>query len=111
MIAGLALAPAVCAQPAPPPPGATTLAEAVRLSLAWQPDVRAQAANRRAADGAVAEARGAYLPSIDVSLGSGRERSNNSGTRFTDTTLGRKEAEVSLSQLLFDTGAVSSQCS
>lgn len=86
-----------------------TLPEAVRAALAWQPELRATAAARRQAGEALAEARGGYLPSLDLSLGRGRERSENAGTRPGEVTLSRAETELTLSQLVFDTGATSSQ--
>lgn len=81
----------------------------MRAALAWQPDLRASAAARRAAAESVSEARGGYLPSLDFSLGRGRERSDNAGTRPGEVSLNRSEAELTLSQLIFDTGATSSQ--
>ena len=88
---------------------AETLAEAVRAALAWQPELRASAASRRAAAEGVAEARGGYLPALDLTLGRGRERSDNASTRPGEVSLNRSEAELTVSQLVFDTGAVSSQ--
>jgi outer membrane protein, adhesin transport system len=115
-LAGLALAPLAWAQlpaygrgPVAPPPGVTTLADAVRDALDWQPEMRAMRATRRVAEGAVDEARGGYLPSVDVTLGRGRERSDNVTTRPGERTLDRVENELTVSQLLFDTGATSSQ--
>ena len=78
--------------------------------MATNPELQASMANRRAAREAVAGARGGYLPSIDATIGQGRETSNNISTRpFGDLTLSRSETEVTLSQMLFDTGATSSQ--
>lgn len=118
-LAGLVLVPAILAsawaQGAPEgrqregPQGAVTLAQALRLALDWQPEIRALQANRRAAEGAVGEARSGYLPSVDLTLGRGRERSENASTRPGQLSLGRAENELSVSQLLFDTGATSSQ--
>lgn len=90
---------------------ADTLAEAVARSLATFPDVRSSAANRRAVSETLEQARAQRLPSIDGTLAQGRERSDNPATRAAgaQANLGRGEAEVTLSQLLFDGGAVSSQ--
>ena len=88
-----------------------TLPEAVGRALARFPDFRAVLANRRAADEVLEQARGAIRPSIDATLGAGRETSNNVTTRALgrDASLTRQEAEVSVSQLLFDGGAASGQ--
>jgi len=52
-----------------------------------------------------------FLPSVNVSLGEGRETSNNASTRpfGDDPTLTRREADIVVSQLLFDGGAVTGQ--
>lgn len=91
--------------------GAESLAEAVALAIKHFPDVRASSANRAAAAAVVDQARGALYPTIDASLGAGRETSDNVTTRLfgRDVTLTRTEAEVSLSQLLFDGGAARGQ--
>lgn len=81
----------------------------MRAALAWQPELRASEAARRAAAEGVAEARGGYLPSLDLSLGRGRERSDNASTRPGELSLNRSETELTVSQLVFDSGAVSSQ--
>src|SRR5688572_17113706 len=89
-----------------------TLAEAVARTVASFPELRSAAANRRAVEETVTQARALRLPSLDGTLGGGRERSDNANTRVqggTATTLSRSEAEITLSQLLFDGGAASSQ--
>ncbi len=75
------------------------------------PEVRAAAANWRAIGQTIAQARAGYLPSVDLSLGYGSETSDNISTRTTgrDVTLQRREAEITLSQLLFDGGVVGGQ--
>ncbi len=90
---------------------ADTLTHAVARAVGNLPEVRAARANQRAIEQTAAQARGAWYPSLDVSLGQGRETSNNLSTRAlgSDQTLTRREAEVSLSQLLFDGGAASGQ--
>ncbi len=99
--AGLSSAPAL----------ADTLADALARAVANLPEVRAARANQRASEQIAAQARGAWYPTLDLSLGQGRETSNNPGTRLlgSDQTLTRREAEVNLSQLIFDGGATSSQ--
>ena len=90
---------------------AETLAEAVRHALTQFPEIRAAAANRMAQDEAASQARSAWLPTIDATLGTGSERSSNTSTRIlgSDQTLTRREAEVTLSQLIFDGGVTSGQ--
>lgn len=90
---------------------ADTLAAALARAVANLPEVRAARANQRATEQAAAQARGAWYPVIDASIGHGRETSNNPSTRAlgANQTLTRREAEVTLSQLLFDGGAASGQ--
>jgi adhesin transport system outer membrane protein len=93
------------------PCGAQTLAETVERAVRTFPDVRAAAANRRAIEETLPQARSQLLPSLDGSLGQGREWSDNSVTRAQGGAVNRTrtEAEITLSQLLFDGGAALSQ--
>ena len=90
---------------------ADTLAAALGRAVANFPEVRAARANQRAIEQVAAQARGAWYPTLDASLGHGRETSNNQSTRAigADQTLTRREAEINLSQLLFDGGVASGQ--
>ena len=90
---------------------ADTLADALTRAVANLPEVRAARANLRAIEETAAQARGLWYPAIDASMGQGRESSNNPSTRAlgSDQTLTRREAEVNLSQLVFDGGATSGQ--
>lgn len=94
-----------------PPVLADTLGEAMLRALASLPEMRAARASRSAVEESARQARGAWLPSIDVNIGTGRETSNNPNTRAVggDRTLARREAAVNLSQLLFDGGATDGQ--
>jgi len=107
--AGAATILLVCIAPA----HAETLEEAVARAVATFPEIQTGAANRRAAIAAISEARAGYFPTLDVTVGYGREQSDNVNTRAAtqggEVTLNRTEAEVTLSQLVFDGGAVSSQ--
>lgn len=100
-----------CACLASPPAPADTLADALTRAVANLPEVRAARANRRAVEESAAQARGLWYPTVDATLGQGRERSNNVSTRAlgSDQTLPRREAEVNVSQLIFDGGATSGQ--
>ena len=90
---------------------ADTLTEAMARAVANLPEVRAARANQRALEETAAQARGAWYPALDASVGQGREKSNNPSTRSlgSDTSLTRREAQISLSQLIFDGGAASGQ--
>lgn len=86
-----------------------TLRDSVERALRNFPEVRSAQANRAAVAETVPQAFAGLLPSLDGSFGRGRERSNNSITRArTDgpwTSLNRQEAELTLSQLIYDGGA------
>lgn len=84
---------------------ALTLEQAVDATLKTNPDIRASKSNLDAARDVYRQAKGAYLPSLDVNAGYGRERSNNSTTSalgYDHLTLTRKESGVTITQLLYD---------
>jgi len=83
----------------------------VASALKHFPDIRAAQANRRAAAELVDQARGAYFPSADLLLGTGREETDSPGTRFAgqEAHLNRRESELTVTQLLFDWGATEGQ--
>lgn len=88
------------------------MAEAVAAALKRFPDFRAAQASRRAAAELVGQARGSYYPSADLTLGTGRELTDSPATRLQageDVTLTRREAELTVTQLLFDWGATDGQ--
>ena len=93
------------------PAAADTLPEALGRTVSNLPEVRAARANQRAIEQSAAQAQGAWYPVLDASLGQGRESSNNPGTRAlgAEQNLTRREAELNLSQLLFDGGVTSGQ--
>lgn len=86
-----------------------TMSEAVDSALKRFPDFRAAQANRRANFERVDQARAAFYPSADVAFGTGKENSDTPATRATgtgtDVTLNRREAEITVSQTIFDWGA------
>lgn len=90
---------------------AQTLARAVERAFERFPEFRAGLANRRAQAELVGQARGSLFPSVDLSLGAGRERSDNATTRALgqELSLERREAELTVSQLLFDGGVAAGQ--
>jgi len=86
---------------------ALTLTEAVDLALATNPDIGIVANNREAVDEELKQARGLWLPQIDIAAGVGRERTNDRSTRNDSIpgnalTLTRQEASVTLQQRIFD---------
>jgi adhesin transport system outer membrane protein len=93
---GLALSAPLKAQP---------LKDAVEQTLKTSPDVLSTAHRRLSIDQEIKQARGGYFPKIDLNLGYGRERSDNPTTRAAGlgtVSLDRREAGITLNQMLFD---------
>ncbi len=96
---------------------AETLAQAVARAVVSFPAVKTARANQRAAGESAAQARGAWFPTLDASLGQGTEHTDNATTRSlgatqvggSTQTLPRQEAQVTFTQLLFDGGVTSGQ--
>ena len=83
---------------------ATSLEDAVRFSLATNPDIGIVASNRDAVDQELRQARGLYLPQIDGAAGIGREVHDDISTRRAgrdDNWVTREEASATLIQRLF----------
>lgn len=91
------------------PVSAQTLKEAVEQTIKTSPDVLIDVNRRLAADKAVDMARGGYKPKVDLNLGIGREWSENISTRPGSDTLTRREASLTLSQMLYDGYATKSE--
>ena len=90
---------------------ANSLAETVHLSLESNPEIDIVKKNRLAVDQELRQARAGYLPSVDLRGAAGPEWSDNNTTRArngSDTRF-RTEAQVSLSQMLFDGFATRSE--
>ncbi|MGZ8269094.1 MAG: TolC family outer membrane protein [Burkholderiales bacterium] len=104
------LALAASALPAFP---AETLRQAIAAALTRFPEIQAARYRQDATRAQLGQAQAELLPTISGSFGEGREKSRNVSTlvnRFKgDVTLTRQEAEISLSQLLFDGGAAQGQ--
>lgn len=84
---------------------ADTLPAVIERTLRTNPDVQINVHRRLISDQEYRQARAAYLPSVDLSLGYGEENSDNSTTRATnggDLSLERSEAAISINQMLFD---------
>ncbi|MEX0942521.1 MAG: TolC family outer membrane protein [Pseudomonadales bacterium] len=92
------------------PASAVTLEEAIQATLRTNPDILANEHNVAAAEEVHRQARGAYLPRIDLMLAGGYENSNNSTTRAAgvdELDLTREEASLKVTQLLYDGFATS----
>ncbi len=85
---------------------AMTLQEAVQQAIATNPDIGIVASNREAVDQELRQARGLYLPQIDVAAGIGVENFNDSTSRANNNggteTTNRRESSITLQQRIFD---------
>ncbi len=87
---------------------AASLNEAIDLAISTNPDIGVVASNREAVDEELKQARGLWLPQIDLALGIGKERTNDVATRADSNNSGdglsltREEASITLQQRLFD---------
>lgn len=87
------------------PLAADSLKQVVERTLHSHPDVEVLTHSRLAADYRLRQAQAGYLPSLDVNLGYGWENSDNITTSINnggDLSLSRREASISLKQMLFD---------
>lgn len=94
------------------PASATTLEQAIKDTLNSHPQISASANSRYSADEDLNVAKGGYLPTLDLSAGTGWERTDNASTRaagdhFRD--LQRSESSINLKQNLFNGFATSSE--
>lgn len=80
--------------------GAETVKEAVESALATNPEARAAEANRRAAGQGLNQARGGYLPTLDLQAQGGREHSKS--PLLGNSDLNRRDGSLTLRQYLFD---------
>lgn len=89
---------------------AETLNEAIDAAISSHPDVKIANRNESAIKQEWVQAKAGYLPTVDLTLGTGSERSYNSTTRARNTAAGeerhrslfRNEARLSVNQMLFD---------
>ena len=86
---------------------ATSMEDAIKLALAHNPDIGNVAHNREAIEQELRQARGLYLPQIDIATGLGKERTNDRNTRADPNnrdalTLTRFESSLTIQQRIFD---------
>jgi adhesin transport system outer membrane protein len=86
---------------------AMSMKEAIQQAISNNPDIGIVASNREAVDEELKQARGLYLPQIDLAAGLGKERTNDRATRSDGIggdalTLTRQEASLTLQQRVFD---------
>jgi adhesin transport system outer membrane protein len=101
-----------CAVIASLPTCADTLRDAVEYAVRTNPEVLASANRRFAADQGVLQAQAGYLPRVDLNAGTGREQLDSADTRLlglAGNTFTRRDASLTLSQMLFDGFAVKSE--
>lgn len=91
---------------------AATLEQAVRDSLLWHPQVSASVNSRHSADEDLRAAKGGYLPTLNLSVGTGWEQTDNSTTRAANDhnrNLNRSESSLNLRQNIFNGFATTSE--
>lgn len=96
----------------PLPVAAQTLQAAVEQTLTSNPEVLIDIERRLSVDHALLQARGAYLPKMEVMLGQGRENKDNVTTLASyGRAMGQRRSDQSLTltQMLFDGFATSSE--
>ncbi|MCE0496310.1 TolC family outer membrane protein [Vibrio sp. DNF-1] len=80
-----------------------TLEQAIALTLSSNPELRSSFSQYQSRIHDVDSAEGAYLPSVDLSAGIGYEGIDPASSNSKESTdLTRKEATISLSQLIWD---------
>ncbi|MDF1588771.1 MAG: TolC family outer membrane protein [Gammaproteobacteria bacterium] len=95
---------------------ATTLQQAVDITVKTNPDILAASNERNAVAEEVNQARAGYLPTIDLAVGTGWESSDNPTSRNSTTPsnhknihMNRDEASIQLRQMIFDGMATQSE--
>lgn len=102
----LSLSSLAMAQDAVNTPRQMDLKSAVAIGISTNPETGVVQNNRRATDEELNQAKGLYLPSVDVRADTGYEHSDDPGTRAgtgdDEENMWRYEAGVTLTQMLFD---------
>lgn len=88
------------------PAYAATIQEAVSGAVKTNPDVLAESNQRNAVSAQIDQAEAGYLPSLDLTIGTGYESTDSPNTRTTTSHKNihsnRDEASLNLRQMLFD---------
>ncbi len=102
----LSLSSLAMAQDAVNAPRQMDLKGAVAIGISTNPETGVVQNNRRATDEELNQAKGLYLPSVDLRADTGYEHSDDPGTRAgtgdDEENMWRAEAGVTLTQMLFD---------
>jgi adhesin transport system outer membrane protein len=102
----LSLSSLAMAQDVASTPRQMDLKGAVAIGISTNPETGVVQNNRRATDEELNQAKGLYLPSVDVRADTGYEHSDDPGTRAgtgdDEENMWRYEAGVTLTQMLFD---------
>ncbi|HLD66740.1 MAG TPA: TolC family outer membrane protein [Pseudomonas sp.] len=89
-----------------PPLHAMTLSEAIQNTLDNHPEIQAGVNSRLSSNEEVKVAKGGYLPTVDLLVGYGREKTDSPSTRAQGDhhteSLTYRDAELRLRQMLFD---------
>lgn len=106
LLTGLLISQPVNAQESPT---LLTLKDAVSIGVYTNPEYGVVASSRRATDEELRQAKGLYLPSVDLNADTGYEYTDDVGTRFgadvdndDEETLYRYETGLTVTQMLFD---------
>ena len=94
------------------PATGATLEQAIKDTLNSHPQIKASANSRFSADQDVVAAKGGYLPTLELSAGTGWERTDNASTRAAGDhyrDLQRSESGINLKQNLFNGFATTSE--
>ena len=84
---------------------AQTIGDTARVAVQTHPEVLLEIANRDLQENRLSQVESSFLPKVSLSLGLGREDSNNSSTRArtgSSSEMERRESSLTLSQMLFD---------
>jgi len=87
---------------------ALTLKEAMAVAVESNPEIGQAIENREAIEFELRQAKGLYLPSVDVEASAGARRLDNSSRRalsIEDDALYPAETDLTVSQTLYDNGA------
>ncbi len=82
-----------------------SMIEAIELAISTNPNIGIVASNREAVDEELKQARGLWLPQIDLGMGIGEEWTDDRTTRAAgdgSLRLTRREASITLQQRIFD---------